>query len=82
MPGGKYIECDYMVVDQADEEFFFAEYERIRREQNISEDEFYHYDRPCTISNQIRMLQLAKFDKVEMVWREDNTTIIEATKNG
>ncbi|NLY88687.1 MAG: class I SAM-dependent methyltransferase, partial [Firmicutes bacterium] len=44
------------------------------------EGEFYHYDTPCTIDNQLKMLRIAKFEKVEMVWRRENTTIILADK--
>ncbi|MGE5606229.1 MAG: class I SAM-dependent methyltransferase [Bacteroidota bacterium] len=79
-PGGKYIECDYMVINQEEEDFYFKENERIRKEQNIQDDEFYHYDTPCTIDNQLEMLQKAQFEKVKMVWRLENTTIIVADK--
>jgi len=78
--GGKYIECDYMVLEQTVEDFYFNENERIRKEQNIQEGEFYHYDTPCTVDNQIKMLQVAGFSHVSMVWREENTTIIVAEK--
>ena len=57
-PGGKYIECDYMVVEQKDEDFYFKENERIRKEQNIADGEFYHYDIPCTIENQLKICLL------------------------
>lgn len=79
-PGGKYIECDYMVIEQKDEDYNFKESVRIRNEQNITDGEFYHYDTPCTIENQLKMLRRAKFEKVEMVWRLENTTIIIAEK--
>lgn len=79
-PGGKYIECDYMVLEQHVEDLLFKENGRIRREQNIPDGEFYHFDTPCTIDNQITMLRIAQFEKVEMVWRVENTTIIVADK--
>lgn len=79
-PGGKYIECDYMVIDQKDEDLYFKENERIRKELNIPDGEFYHYDTPCTIDNQLKLLQIAEFAKVEMVWRMENTTIVVADK--
>ncbi|HBF39103.1 MAG TPA: class I SAM-dependent methyltransferase [Firmicutes bacterium] len=81
-PGGKYIECDYMVIEQKEEDFYFNENERIRNEQNIPAGEFYHYDTPCTIDNQLKMLRMAEFEKVEMVWRMENTTIVVAEKGG
>jgi SAM-dependent methyltransferase len=79
-PGGRYIECDYMIVEQKEEDFHFMENERIRKEENIPEGEFYHYDTPCTIDNQVKMLRAAGFTEVEKVWRKENTTIIVAEK--
>jgi tRNA (cmo5U34)-methyltransferase len=79
-PGGKYIECDYMVIEQSEEDFYFKENDRIRKEQDITDGDFYHYDTPCTVVNQIKMLLEAGFDKVEKVWREENTTIILSDK--
>lgn len=77
-PKGRYIECDYMVETQEEEDSLFKENERIRREQNIPDGEFYHYDTPCTITNQIAMLETAGFNLVKMVWRKQTTTIIVA----
>jgi len=79
-PDGKYIECDYMVIEQQEEDCYCKENDRIRKAENIPDDEFYHYDTPCTIDNQLKMLQKAKFNEVEMVWRKANTTIIVADK--
>lgn len=78
--GSIYIECDYMVESQAEEELYFRENERIRREMGLSDDEFYHYDTPCTITNQITMLKAAGFSNVKQVFREENTTILVAEK--
>ena len=79
-PGGKYIECDYMVIDQGEEDFYFSEYERIKKEQNLRDGEFYHYDTPCTIENQIKLFKHSGFSTVRNLWRMGNTTIIEALK--
>lgn len=79
-PDSQYIECDYMVVKQEDEDFYLSENRRIRKELNVPDGEFYHYDTPCTIENQISMLYLAGFQKVEKIWRKENTTIIVAQK--
>ncbi len=75
-----YIECDYMVENQSDEDLYFAENARLRQELNISEDEFYHYDTPCTIENQIEMFYKANFSDVKVVFRKENTTMIVAKK--
>jgi SAM-dependent methyltransferase len=78
--GGQYIECDYMVENQEEEDFYFSENKRIREEQGIPQGEFYHYDTPCTIDNQIHMFLKAGFKAAKMVWRIENTTIIVAHK--
>lgn len=77
---GCYIECDYMVETQEEENFWFAENQRIRREQHISEAALCHYDTPCTIENQITMLQKAGFTDVKTEFRMGNTTILTAVK--
>lgn len=78
--GGVYIECDYMVIRQEEEELCLSECSRLRAEQGIPEDEFYHYDTPCTVDNQLKLLRDAGFDKVERVFRIDNTTILTSYK--
>lgn len=69
-----------MVENQEDEDFYYRENRRIRKEQGILHGEFYHYDTPCTIDNQIDMLVKSGFKNVEMNWRVENTTIIVAQK--
>ncbi|MBQ7295443.1 MAG: class I SAM-dependent methyltransferase [Clostridia bacterium] len=77
---GMYIECDYMVLTQAEEDHWFKENDRIRKEQGIGDGEFYHYDTPCTVDNQIALLKKAGFEIVEKVFRQENTTMIIARK--
>ena len=77
---GVYIECDYMVLTQSEEDFYFAENERMRKEQNIPDGVFCHYDTPCTVKNQIDMLKEAGFKTVEQVFRVENTTMLVAHK--
>jgi SAM-dependent methyltransferase len=77
---GQYIECDYMIENEDEENFYYSENRRIRKENNIPDKDFYHYDTPCTIDNQIKMLYTAGFRNVEMNFRIGNTTIIVAKK--
>lgn len=79
--GGVYIECDYMVETQSEEEHWYAENARIRKKLNIPENEFYHFDTPCTTENQIKMFLIAGFASAENVYRVGNTTIITAKKD-
>ena len=78
--GGTYIEGDYMVRTQEEEDFFFAENARLRMEQGIPDGEFYHYDTPCTVENQIMLLKRAGFSSVDEIWCEGNTVILAAHK--
>ena len=78
--GGVYIECDYMVLTQAEEDHWFSENERLRCEQGIVGDEFYHYDTPCSVDNQIALLKEAGFGEIEEVFRMENTTMLVAKK--
>lgn len=77
-PGGCYIECDYMAETQEQEDFFFAENERLRREAGAKEGEYFHYDTPCTEENQIRLLRDAGFAQVEKIWRIGGTVMLAA----
>jgi len=79
-PGGSYLEADYMVDTQAEEDHWFAENRRLRAEQGIRMDELYHYDTPLTISNQKQLLEQAGFYPVDEVWRVGATSILVARK--
>ena len=79
-PAGVYIECDYMVENQEEEDDLFAFSNKIRRQLGLPDDEYYHFDTPCTIDNQIKMFREAGFATAEMVWRVGNTTIMIAGK--
>lgn len=77
---GCYIECDYMVTDQAEEDFYYSELTRMKKEQGLDDNEFYHYDTPCTVENQIMLLKKAGFKDVTQILRVENTTILTAYK--
>lgn len=84
--GGVYIESDYMISElenedpQAIEDEFFQNLERIKKEQGLTEDFDYHYDTPCTVPNQIKMLYNAGFSKVEITHRFGNTVVLKCIK--
>ena len=78
--GGVYLECDYMVTEQAEEDFYFAENARLRRQANLPDGVFAHYDTPCTLDHQRAMLEEAGFSAVALVWRRENTTLLAAKK--
>ena len=79
-PGGLYIECDYMVLTQAEEDALYAQNTMLRAKQNIQDGEYYHFDTPCTVENQLKLLKEAGFYRVNDVWREGSTNIIVAER--
>jgi cyclopropane fatty-acyl-phospholipid synthase-like methyltransferase len=79
-PGGLYLEGDYMVDSQEEEDKFYAENARVRREQNIPDSAFYHFDTPCTVENQIKLLEQAGFRRVAFVGRFGIDALILAVK--
>jgi len=79
-PGGKYIECDYMVLNETEAEKFYRESVQIREEYYLSEEERYHLDIPLTVSTQLELLGKAGFCRIAMVWRRGNTTLMTADK--
>ena len=78
---GIYIECDYMVETQAEEDFFMSENARLRAEQNVPEDAFYHYDTPLTVDTQITLLRSAGFTEIEKHFRIGGTVLLTAKKH-
>ena len=74
-PNGIYIECDYVAKDQVEENFYFSELARLHKEQKIPDDEFVHYDTPCTVENQIKMFKEAGFKHSKKVWQMGATAI-------
>ena len=84
---GVYIENDYMLSEhehenaQEMEDFYFSEYRRLKNEQGIVVDgREYHYDTPCTVMNQIKLLLEAGFSNVNEVWRKGNSVTLVAEK--
>lgn len=80
-PGGVYVETDYVAPDDEYERFYFSEARRLRAEQNIPDDAFYHYDTPHTVDHLIEMLMEAGFGPVERIWKSENTQVLRARKD-
>jgi tRNA (cmo5U34)-methyltransferase len=84
--GGVYIESDYMISElenedpQAIEDELFQNLIRMRKEQGFDENYEYHYDTPCTVPNQIKMLYDSGFSNVEVTHRFGNTIVLRCTK--
>ena len=85
-PNGVYIECDYMLHEddyenaQETEDFNFSEYKRLKDELGVAENKEYHFDTPCTVANQKRMLLDSGFAEVKEAWHVGNVVILIANK--
>ena len=76
---GLYFEDDYM-VDEKSLDNMQSESTRLRHEQNIPDGEFYHFDIPYTIEDQIEMLKEAGFTRIDITNRSDTGAILIAHK--
>ena len=62
------------------EEHYFREYARLKEEQGIADNREYHFDTPCTVASQVKMLHDAGFSDVKEMWRKDSAVVLVAYK--
>lgn len=76
--GGYFVLTDYFAESEEAERFYFSELERMRREQGLDPDEFYHYDTPLTAEHEIEILKKAGFSDVQIMRSWSNTCTVLA----
>ncbi len=76
--GGCFVLTDYFAESDEAERLYFSELERMRREQGLDPDEFYHYDTPLTAEHEIELLKKAGFSDVQILRSWSNTSTILA----
>ena len=77
---GFFILTDYFCKTD-DEEIFYRElYLALKKEQGITDNEFYHYDTPLTAEHEMNALKNAGFSSVEVLDRWENTYTLKAVK--
>lgn len=64
---GYFIITDYFALSNEEERFCRAELIRLKREQHILDNEFYHYDTPLTVEHEKEALFAAGFSFVEVL---------------
>ncbi len=79
-PGAPFILTDYFAPDDAYEHFYRAELLRLKAEQGIADDVFYHYDTPLTVKHETDALLAAGFSKIEILGQWGATCTLRATK--
>jgi len=78
-PGGVYVEADYTVQTQAEEDMHFRDREALLAKAG-NPPGFFHYDTPLTSANGARLLRQAGFADVRIAWEIPNMTVTVSTK--
>ena len=78
-PAGYFILTDYFAKSEDDENSFRQELIRLRKEQNLLEGEFYHFDTPLTVEHEKEALLAAGFSSVQILNKWGVTHTIKAT---
>ena len=78
--GGYFIITDYFALTDEDEQSFRNELLRLKKEQEIDDNEFYHYDTPLTVEHETEALLQAGFSSVEVLNNWGATFTIKANK--
>ncbi len=78
--GGYFILTDYFALTNEDEQAFRNELLRLKKEQGIDDNEFYHYDTPLTVEHETEALLEAGFSSVEVLNNWGATFTIKANK--
>ena len=77
-PDGYFILTDYFAETDEQEVFFRQELLRLRKEQNLPDEVFYHYDTPLTVEHEKEALIAAGFTKVEVLNHWEATYTLKA----
>lgn len=77
---GYFILTDYFSLSDEEESLYRKELLRLKEEQGLSGDEFYHYDTPLTVQHEIECLVSAGFSSVEMLNRWGATHTLKGVR--
>lgn len=77
---GYFILTDYFAKDDEYESHFRSEYLKLKKDQGLADDQFYHYDTPLTVEHETETLLKSGFDKVEVLSSWGATFTLKATK--
>lgn len=65
--GGTFVLTDYFALSEEEEKLHRQELLRLKQEQGIRDEEFYHYDTPLTVEHEMEILRKVGFSKVEVL---------------
>ena len=79
-PGGYLILTDYFALSDEEEHTFRKELLRLKQEEGISDEEFYHYDTPLTVAHETEALLRGGFSEVTVEGSWGATFTLKAVK--
>ena len=79
-PDGFFILTDYFAVSDEEERFRRAELLRLKEEQGIHDDAFYHFDTPLTVEHEKEALMAAGFSSVTILKNWGPTYTLKAVR--
>lgn len=77
---GCFILTDYFACSSEEEDYYFQELQRLKCENGITENAFYHYDTPLTVEHEKDALLIAGFKKVTVLQSWHATYCLRAEK--
>lgn len=80
-PGGWFILTDYFAPSDELETVYRQELLRLKKEQGIDDDAFYHHDTPLTVAHETQALLEAGFASVEVLGQWGNTAALRAIQS-
>ena len=78
-PGGYFILTDYFALSDREEQLHRDALLALKKEQGLSDCEFYHYDTPLTVAHEREALEKAGFRKVEILQNWGATYTLKAS---
>ena len=79
-PEGYFILTDYFAMSDEEEQLHRTELIRLKKEQGIADETFYHYDTPLTVEHEKEALLEAGFSSVEVMKNWGATYTIKAVR--
>ncbi len=76
--GGMFVLTDCFAESDELEKEYFETLARLKKEQGLSEDEFYHFDTPLTVEHEMDVLRRAGFRdvRIDKRWSEKTCTVL------
>ncbi len=76
--GGTFVLTDCFAESDELEKEYFETLARLKKEQGLSEEEFYHFDTPLTVEHEMDVLRRAGFRdvRIDKKWSEKTCTVL------